>query len=248
MTGLGLVHVYAYEPREKQPDNLPPPAVFVTANVIGGKTGPGNEFGLPKAYMHGRGQDSSPSGVTAQLAGLLASLKYQHPTWNWFDVKAAVRSTASNYPTGYDAAKYGYGTIDYHAANRLIDAMQLPLFPPAAVISGKSGNHVRFSVNSFRQKRRQADVLYKFRLHPLIQPKELTHDDLLRMGGQQIFAGDLAASANNLSIRLVDGEIAYYVWLTRDEFGNLSRVEPYSIIGPIRVAPVPDKYAGPRLK
>ncbi len=249
MTSLGMVHVYAYEPKDTQPDNLPPPAVFVTVNVIGGKTGHGIEFGMPKSFMHGRGKDSSPSGVTAQLAGLLASLKYQHPTWNWFDLKAALRATASNYSTGYDAAKYGYGTINYHAANRLTDAAHLPLFPPAAVISANSGNRLRFSVNSFRQSRRQADVLYKFRLRPQIQPKELTHSDLQRMGGQLIFAGDLAVAANNLSVRLVDGENAYFVWLTRDQAGNYSRIEPYSIIVPVmgNSSQVQKSY-GPRLK
>jgi hypothetical protein len=249
MASLGLMHVYAYVPKEQQPDNVPPPAVFVTVNVIGGKTGPGIEFGLPKSYMHGRGQDSSSSGVTAQLAGLLASLKYQHPTWNWFDVKAAVRSTASNYLTGYDAANYGYGTIDYQAANRLTDSASMPLFPPAAVISVKSGNRLRFSVNSFRQSRRQVDVLYKFRLRPLVQPKELTHDALHRMGGQLLFAGDLTVAANNLSIKLVDGELAYYVWLTRDNAGVHSRIEPYSIFGPVVSSSRDNQQIfGPRLK
>lgn len=249
MTSLGLVHVYAYEPKEQQPDNLPPPASFVTVNVIGGKTGSGIEFGVAKSYMNGRGRDSTPSGVTAQLAGLLASLRYVHQTWNWFDVKAAVRSTASNYPTGYDAAKYGYGSIDYPAANRLTDAAQLPLFGPAAVISAKSGNRLQFFVNSFRQSRRQADVLYKFRLRPLVQPQALTHDDLQRMGGQQVFAGDLAATANHLSVQLVDGESAYFVWLTRDWAGNHSRIESYSILGPfVGRSPGAQQLLGPRRK
>lgn len=248
MASQQLLHVYAYVPKEKQPDNLPPPAVFVTVNVIGGQTGHGIEFGLPKLYMQGRGQDSSPSGVTAQLAGLLASLKYQRPTWNWFDVKASVRSTASNFSTGYDAANYGYGTIDYHAANKLNEAAQLPLFPPAAVISARSGNRVQFSVNSFRQSRRQADVLYKFRLRPLVQAKELTHDDLQSMGGQQIFAGNLASTANNLSVNLVDGENVYFVWLTRDAQRNYSRIENYSIFGPFSSSsPQEQQRLGPRL-
>jgi hypothetical protein len=58
--------------------------------MIGGTTGGGIEFVVPTNYTHGKGQSASPSGVTAQVAGLLACLKYRHPSWIWFDVKAAV--------------------------------------------------------------------------------------------------------------------------------------------------------------
>ncbi|HIJ96731.1 MAG TPA: hypothetical protein HPP94_13535 [Desulfuromonadales bacterium] len=98
LTQQNLVHVFAYEPRKPQPPHAPPPAAFTTVNLTGGKTGGGIEFGIPKGYMNGRGQDTSASGVTAQLAGLMASLKYRHPAWNWFDVKAALRITAANFP------------------------------------------------------------------------------------------------------------------------------------------------------
>lgn len=121
LTTNGLLHVYAYEPRMAQPPGAPPPAAFVTVNMIGGTTGGGIEFGVPTNYMHGKGQSASPSGVTAQLAGLLACLKYRHPSWNWFDVKAALRVTAANYSTGYDPHKYGYGAINFQDANAIAD-------------------------------------------------------------------------------------------------------------------------------
>jgi hypothetical protein len=117
LTANGMLHVYAYEPRKPQPPGVPPPATFATVNKLGGTTGGGVEFGVPTDYMHGKGQSGSPSGVTAQAAGLLACLKYRHPSWNWFDVKAALRATAANYPTGYDQHSYGYGAINFEDAN-----------------------------------------------------------------------------------------------------------------------------------
>lgn len=144
LTHNEMLHVFAYEPRKKQPLNVPPPAAFVTVNRIGGLSGDGIEFGVPTDYMNGKGQSTSPSGVTAQLAGLIASLKYLHPEWNWFDIKAALRGTASNYPNGYDPQKYGYGAIDFHAANALKESSNLPLFAPAAVVRKQRDNQIDF--------------------------------------------------------------------------------------------------------
>ncbi|MDP2104937.1 MAG: hypothetical protein Q8J76_02995, partial [Desulfobulbaceae bacterium] len=88
LTDNGMIHVFAYEPRHPQPWNAPPPAAFATVNKIGAQSGGGIEFGVPSTYMEGKGRSNTPSGVTAQLAGLMACLKYLHPTWNWFDIKA----------------------------------------------------------------------------------------------------------------------------------------------------------------
>jgi hypothetical protein len=248
LTGNDMVHVFAFEPRKKQPLNSPPPAAFVTVNKIGGLTGDGIEFGVPADYMHGKGQSTYPSGVTAQLAGLMASLKYQHPEWNWFDIKAALRATASNYPTGYDSKKYGFGTIDYHAANALKDGLKLPLFAPAAVAIRKQENRIDFLVNSFRQSRRETDVLFKFFLPPTVTLKELTLADISARGGQQLYSGDLSTTSNFISYKVNQDETVYFVWFTKGVDGMFSRIEPYSIIGPLRLTTKKQQLYGPRLK
>jgi hypothetical protein len=183
--------------------------------------------------MHGKGQDSSPSGVTAQLAGLLACLKYRHPTWNWFDVKAALRSTAANYSTGYDPHKYGYGTINFQDANAFTDATQLALFAPAAVIITQSGDRLIFKINSFKQTRRFTDVLFKFTTRPTLTLKELTLAEITAMGGQYLFSNYLYKDANTYSYQKTRGETAFLVWFAQDSSLKFSRIEPYSIIGPI---------------
>ena len=240
-----MVHVYAYVPSTPQPDKAPPPAAFVTVNRIGGKTGHGIEFGVPTTYMNGKGQSSTPSGVTAQLAGLMACLKFQHPAWNWFDVKAALRRTAANYPTGYNPQNYGYGVIDYPAANALHDAQMLPLFAPAAVLRPQQGNALPFSINPFQQSRREGDALFKFKSAPALCLAELSLAEIMDRGGQLIFLGDSTKSGNSAAYLVTREEIAYFVWFTKDASGRFSRIEPYSVLGPVHL--IPQQLYGPRI-
>jgi len=233
LTSNEMTHVYAYEPRKPQPQDVPPPAAFVTVNRIGGKTGGGIEFGVAVDYMNGKGQSITPSGVTAQLAGLMACLKYLHPSWNWFDIKAALRSTAANYATGYNHLKYGYGAIDYRAANALPDAAKLPLFAPAAVIRGENGDRLVFSVNPFKQSRRFTEVLFRFASRPAPTMKELTLAEITEMGGQYLFSSYLSTNADLYAYRMTKDETSYLVWFTQGTDGKFSRIEPYSVIGPI---------------
>lgn len=237
LTDSGVVHVYAYEPRQPQPLLAPPPAAFVTVNRLGGKNGGGIEFGVAPDYMHGRGRSGTPSGVTAQVAGLMACLKYRHPSWNWFDVKAALRATASNYASGYDPTRYGYGSIDYHAANALEDSEKLPLFGPAAVVRRLPGDRLLFQVNAFRQKRRLSDVLFIFPTPPSPRLKELTLPEIGAMGGRFLFTSYLRRQSGIYAYRLSPGESAYFVWFTQDGNGKYSRIEPYSILGPFTASP-----------
>jgi len=233
LTANDMLHVYAYVPQKPQPPGVPPPAAFATVNKIGGTTGGGIEFGVPANYMHGKGQDSSPSGVTAQVAGLLACLKYRHPSWNWFDVKAALRATAANYPTGYDPLKYGYGAINFPDANALTNTTELALFAPAAVILGQKSDRLIFKINPFKQSRRFTEVVFKFTSRPIPTLKELSLAEITAMGGQYLFSSYLYNDANNYLYRITRGETAYLVWFTQDSSLKFSRIEPYSIFGPI---------------
>lgn len=232
LTDSGVVHVYAYEPRKPQPLLAPPPAAYVTVNRVGGKSGGGIEFGVASGYMHGRGRSVTPSGATAQVAGLMACLKYQHPSWNWFDVKAALRATASNFATGYDPSRYGYGSIDYHAANALEDAEKLPLFGPAAIVSRLPGDRLVFQVNAFKQRRRFSDVLFLFPSRPSPWLKELTLAEISARGGRYLFSSYLRRQPDLYVYHLSPGESSYFVWFTQDGNGKYSRIEPYSVFGP----------------
>jgi hypothetical protein len=174
----------------------------------------------------------------------MASLKYYHPDWNWFDIKAALRSTASNFSSGYDPQKSGYGAVDYRMANSLTDAARFPLFPPAALMRIAKNNAVVFAINSFKQSRRAVDALFAFSVRPVPTRKELSLDELTAMGGHLLFTGDLSETTNTFALQLASNEQAYFVWLTKDAKWRYSRIEPYSILGPVLFAP--EGY-GPRV-
>jgi hypothetical protein len=207
----------------------------VTINKIGGLTGDGIEFGVPNGYMHGKGQSTTPSDVTAQLAGLMACLKRSHPEWNWFDIKAALRASAANFATGYDPKGFGYGTIDYHTANRQKEAASLPLFAPAAAVLELKNNRLTFQINPFRQSRRMTDVLFKFSSHPGVHLKELTLAEINAMGGEFLYSSYLWLPANHYSYLVTRTETACFVWFTMDANGLYSRIEQYSVLGPVRL-------------
>lgn len=232
LTEKGVAHVYAYAPHRPQPLQAPPPAAFVTVNRVGGATGGGIEFGVTTDYMGGRGKADTSSGVTAQLAGLMACLKYRHPGWNWFDVKAALRTTASNFSGGYDPMRYGYGVIDYQAADALGAAGSLPLFGPAVAVRVLPENRLRFLVNAFRQKRRFSDVLFRFSSRPVTTLKEMSLYDIIALGGDFVCSSYLNRDPFTYVYRLVPGETVWFVWFTQDVYGRYSRIEPYAVLGP----------------
>lgn len=233
LTDNGMVHVYAYVPKHSQPQDTPPPAAFVTVNKIGGATGGGIEFGVPANYMS-KGKSDTPSGVTAQLAGLMASLKFLHPTWNWFDIKAALRSTATNFSSGYDPLNYGYGIIDFQAANQLSRAENLPLFAPSVITRILPDERIVFQINPFKQTRRFTEVLFRFRSRPAEKMKELSLSEIVAMGGEYMYSNYLRADPYAFAFTVTEDGKPYYAWFTQDYNGRYSRLESYSIFGPIR--------------
>lgn len=189
--------------------------------------------------MQGKGKSSTASGVTAQLAGLMACLKYRHPSWNWFDVKGALRMTASNYPTGYDAQKYGYGAINFEKATALGNEAHLALFAPAAIILGQTRRRVLFKINPFKQSRRFTDVVFKFTKRPKPTQKELTLEEITAMGGRYLYASYLYKEGSSYTYQATKGETAYLVWFTQDASLKFSRIEPYGIFGPFTFPTLP---------
>ena len=169
----------------------------------------------------------------------MACLKYRHPSWNWFDVKAALRATAANYPTGYDPHNYGYGAINFQNANAFTDATHLALFAPSAIILGQKGDQLIFRINPFKQTRRITDVVFKFTKRPISTFKELTLAEITAMGGQYMFSSYLYKDSDTYSYRMIRGETVYLVWFTQDASLKFSRIEPYSIFGPIALPTLP---------
>jgi len=89
-------------------------------NPNSGSYGPGLEFYAWK---------SSESACTPYVAAMFARLMTDHPDWNFWDARAALRQTAWNYTRGGWVEDGGFGLLDWEAANTLSDS-DLALFGP----------------------------------------------------------------------------------------------------------------------
>ena len=177
------------------------------------------------------------SCLTAANAGILAWVRFNHPTWNWFDVKAALRQTGTNWQNGYSSLTYGYGQVNHLTANALTDN-QIFLQPPPASVSTLTGQ-ITFTVYPFRQTRRVKEALFQFPTAPATTTAELTLAQIQALGGTKIteYTSTSATSTLNpipISTAVTNG---YFVWFTADNASdstaNFSRIDSYSVLGPV---------------
>ncbi|MHB8651935.1 MAG: hypothetical protein ACYC8S_02255, partial [Minisyncoccota bacterium] len=179
----------------------------------------------------------SLSCLAAANAGIMAWLQFNHPTWNIYDVKAAMRQSSTNWATGYNKSTYGFGTVNSTTTNALADN-QLLLQPPVAATS-TSGlyNQLTFTVYPFRQTRRVKEVLFEFATSsPGFQGNELTLAQIQALGGAKIteYTGTSATTSTPISTPITN---AYFAWFTADNstdsVANFSRIDTYSSLGPL---------------
>jgi hypothetical protein len=129
----------------------------------------GVEFSIPVNWTpisatYGSMAVKDPSSSQNAMQVVLAALKMRNPGWTWFDIKAALRQTASNWSTGYapynsSTGGYGYGDISWGGALTISRTSALYLQPPGMRIQ----NHVSYATITlypFRQTRRGYEVLY----------------------------------------------------------------------------------------
>lgn len=228
--GVDLVHNYA---STAHLESVPP--VFHVAlggPAFGSKRGVEWTINGTEITLSG----STLSELTARNAGLLASIRYNHPNWNWFDVKAAIRQTASNWNTGYDDTTYGFGNAFYASSTTLTDG-ELLLQPPAAYIGTTSLGQVKFTLYPYKQTRRVKEVLFQFASDPGFQANELTLSDIVTLGGTKVMEYTDTTATSTLTPIHTPLSGAYFSWFTADDINdnsaNFSRIDTYSVLGPI---------------
>lgn len=177
---------------------------------------------------------SSLSCLTAGNAGIMAALRHQHPTWNWYDVKAALRQTGTNWSTGYDATDYGFGQVNHATATAFTDA-EILLQAPSVATSTTAYGQRQFTVYPFKQTRRVKEVLFQFDTNPGFQANELTLGDIQALGGVKITEHATTSATTTAPIYTAFTD-DYFVWLTADNaddsLANFSRIDTYAILGP----------------
>ncbi|OHA85696.1 MAG: hypothetical protein A2408_00865 [Candidatus Yonathbacteria bacterium RIFOXYC1_FULL_52_10] len=224
--GVDLTHNLALT---TSPNNVPPS--FITAPGGGGwASRHGVEWTIdPTLFCV-----STLSCLTGANAGIMAVLRYQHPAWNWYDVKAAMRQTGTNWDTGYDATDYGFGQVNHATATAFTDA-EIFLQSPSVATSTNSLGQLTFTVYPFKQTRRVKEVLFQFSSSPGFQANQLTLSEIQALGGTKIteYTGTTATSTAPIYTAFTN---AYFVWFTADNAtdasANFSRIDTYAIHGP----------------
>lgn len=211
------------------PPHTEPSTLAATAsapNSSNGGTGPGLEFGFSSGYL---GLDTTfDSWIAAELAGLLVSLERQHPSWNPFDLKAALRQTASNWATGYDDTQYGYGIIDYFTATALSGPSSMYLQPPGVVVNNQ-GYYAVISVMPYRQTRRHHEEVYS--VNPAyVWPikNEYSVADITASGSTLLYTSNGTAMVPTFTYAPAVSGTLNLIAFTVDATGHYSRVESFS--------------------
>ncbi|MHB8661004.1 MAG: peptidoglycan-binding protein, partial [Minisyncoccota bacterium] len=217
-----------------------PPAFYTAPGNPAFSSAPGVEWEMDPVIYTG-----SLSGATAANTGVMSWLRLNHPTWNWFDVKAAIRQSAANWTTGYNGATYGFGLINATTTNALADNQILLQPPEVATSTSGMYNQLTFTIFPFRQTRRAKDVLFEFSTNPGLQlgtasSSDLTLAQIQALGGTKVagsdYSGNLATTTTPFFTAVSN---AYFVWFTVDSANDtastthFSRIDTYSDFGPL---------------
>lgn len=213
------------------PNGTEPGVLISTAtstNSGDGATGWGTEFALSASY---KGLNTTEdSWDSAALAGFYASMTdaSQHPTWNFFDIKAAFRQTASNWSTGYNSATYGYGIFNYDLATAIGSTSSLYLQPPGMVISPHFGYAI-VALIPYRQTRRTREVVYSVSAAYSFPIKnEFTTADITASGATLLYTSNgTDVEPTYTFMPTVNGSVTFIAFTT-DGLGNYSRFESFS--------------------
>jgi hypothetical protein len=198
-----------------------------SVNSTNGGSGWGIEFGLSASYL---GLDTTEdSWDSAAMAGFLAALRYNHPSWNWFDIKAALRQTASQWALGYSHTAYGYGLVDWSAANAIASPGALYLQPPGVAMT-TTDTAAQITLYPFRQTRRSHEVIYSINPN-YVWPagrNELLSADLAAAGATLLYSSNGTDVIPTVAIARPATAPLWIVAFTTDGAGHFSRVEEFS--------------------
>lgn len=233
--GSHVLNVMAYAPTaggSVLPTGTPPPVAMANASectVVDGAPGPGQEFCIPASLTttYPNCLNGSPSGSTAIASQVFQALEYNHSGWNMFDAKGALRQTSDNWPA-YNASTYGYGAINYTAAN---SASTVYLQPPGYTTK-VDGFYIQWTLYPYRQTRRAYEVVVSYSGTWPTNKNELTATDIADANGtivasDQGYASDIEPIVSYAPT--VDGTFNFAV-LTTDGSGNYSAVQSFMLV------------------
>ena len=199
-----------------------------TAGVNAGKpSGRGVEWAISAGYK-GMTTDAA-SWVTADMTGILAAMRLDHPRWTVPDIVAALRQTASHWSTGYDASDWGYGIVNYVRADAIASTSSLYLEPPVMAVIN-NGCYATITLYPFRQTRRAREVVYSVSPSYVWPVKnEYTTADIEASGAALIYTSNGTDVTPTFEYAPPRSGTLTLIAFTTDGHGRYSRVESFSL-------------------
>lgn len=231
--------VYAFFPFSSLPNTATPPAAILAVAKCGAPTS--DEYGQELCVSTGLTTEyascpsDSPSDSTTTMGQVVAALQSNHPSWNWFDVKSALRQTAANWTTGYSHANEGYGAINYDAANG-VNALYMQ--PPRMRVIGSGTTRITVTIYPFRQTRQVSTRLYS--VPPVFAwplKSEYVQADIDASGATLLATLDNSEVTSVAQITSAVTKMVTLIALSYDGAGAYSRVEEFSAVTVSVMAP-----------
>jgi len=196
---VGIVHGFGTNADAKISDPSRLDVICAVAHEDGGY-GAGLEF---------QTDDSSTSAATARVAGVIAQIMTDHPSWNFHDARQAIRQTCSNYSTGW-TKETGFGTMDKTAA-RAVTSLD-PMSPTRRTHSESSNTITVGWKNSLMTD-------YATTLIALFDEEPSRTDEP---------TGFYDSTGTSTTYDFYGKAGTYYLtWMTKDSSGNYSKIESF---------------------
>lgn len=213
------------------------PSLSTIANTPDGGSGCGYGSGIEFSMTPGyKGfATGTPSGTTEAMSGVYSVLKTNHPTWTYRDIKAALRQTADSWGAGYatyhaSPLGFGYGNINYDAANALSGTSAIYLQAPGMAVNNY-GQYAQITLYPFVTTRRAKEVVYVGGTWPAASTlNEMEAAQIVAAGGTKIYDDGGASGIQTFDYAPAASGSATFTVLTLDSSGNGSRVESFSRI------------------
>ena len=109
-------------------------------------------------------EDTSTSWATARVAGVIAQIMVNHPSWNFHDARQALRQTASFYDTGW-VADGGYGAIDKTAA-KAVSSLDMSSPPRTSITHDSDNKTLTFAWTANKQSGFASTVIARYDSEP----------------------------------------------------------------------------------
>ena len=200
---VGIVHAFGNDGTAEEIDDPSRLDVICSVAKEGGDYGAGLEILT---------DDSTTSSAVARVAGVIAQIMTNNPSWNFHDARQAIRQTCDNYSTGWVAAT-GYGVMDKTAAKAVTSLDQMS---PTRISGTNDGNAITVSWTNPKNTDWASTLIALFDSDPDRDAEPTGFYDSTGTSSSHTFYGKAGTY--------------YLAFMAKDSSGNYSPIESFDLV------------------